>query len=275
MSETAARPSDTDLVVRRGPGGSSDGSGAGAAAVPGDDAGADVGADAPGKRGPGRPRLQPLAQQRQGVLDAALEVFARHGYHGATIEQVARRSGTPRPTVYELFGGKEDLFLAVVNAAADRVAARLSASFTESEDFGLRSFVRHNFAAVFDLFAADRDALTVLINAEQGVNDKSTAAPRDMRKRLLLEITAFTRSRWEKLGVDIGFAAELMALMFFRMAEAFAQREADDGDWDREALIDLLTEFTIGGIERLWAESTDVLVAAGRRKRAGSPRSAG
>jgi AcrR family transcriptional regulator len=204
------------------------------------------------------------------VLDAALEVFARHGYYGATIERVARRSGTPRPTVYQLFGGKEELFAAVVDMAADRVATRLSASFTESADFGLRRFVRHNFAAVFDLFAADRDALTVLINAEQGVVGSSAAAPREMRKRVLVEITAFTRSRWEELGVDIGHAAELMALMFFRMAEVCARREADDGNWDREALIDLLTEFTIGGINRLW-ESTDVLVAAGRRTRARRP----
>jgi AcrR family transcriptional regulator len=251
MSETAARPSETDLMARRAPGGSGRS----------DDA---PGGRTAGKRRPGRPRLQPLAEQRQGVLDAALVVFAGHGYRGATIEQVARLSGTPRPTVYELFGGKENLFAAVVDQAAERVAARLSASFTESADMALHPFVRHNFAAVFDLFAADRDAVTVLVNAEQGVNDKRTDAPRAMRRRVLREITAFTRSRWEVLGVDIGFAAELMALMFFRMAETFAQREADDGDWDREALIDLLTEFTVGGIERLWAQK-DVLVRAGRR----------
>ena len=228
----------------------------------------------PRKRGPGRPRLQPRDQQRQRVLDAAIEVFALHGFHGATIEQVARRSGTPRPTVYELFGGKDDLFTAVVDASAARVATKLTASFTESSDYALRPFVRHNFAAVFDLFASDRDALTVLINVEQGSPEHSNAA-REMRKQVLLEITVFTRSRWEELGVDIGHAAELMALMFFRMAESLAKREADDGDWDREAMIDLLTEFTIGGIERLWERSTDVLVAAGRRPPPAARRSAG
>lgn len=275
MSETAAQPSDTGAVRRAAPGragrtGSDGPAGAGPAPLVGRAHADAPRAAPPRKRGPGRPRQQPLEQQRQGVLEAALVVFAQHGYHGATIEQVARRSGTPRPTVYELFGGKEELFAAVVDLAAERVAARLSASFTESADFGLRRFVRHNFAAVFDLFAADRDALTVLVNAEQGVLDSSAAAPREMRKRVLVEITAFTRSRWEELGVDIGHAAELMALMFFRMAETFARREADDGDWDREALIDLLTEFTLGGITQLW-ESTDVLVAAGKRSGGGRP----
>lgn len=220
------------------------------------------------KRGPGRPRAQPLEEQRRSVLDSARAVFAQHGYHGATIEAVARGSGTPRPTVYELFGSKDDLFAAVVDDSADRVVVRLSASFTESAEFPLDEFVRHNFAAVFDLFEHDRDAVTVLLSAEQGSVDRPTTAPDTVRTRVLQEISEFTRSRWEEMGVDVGDSAEIMALIFFRMAEGLAIRQADDDSWDREAFIDLLTEFTLGGINRLWEESQGVLVAAGRRARA-------
>ena len=227
---------------------------------------ADLGSSMPQKRGPGRPRAQPLAQQRQQVLDAARAVFAQHGYHGATIEAVARGAETPRPTVYEIFGSKDELFAALVDDAAERVIARLSASFTESADYSVEDFVRHNFAAVFDLFEQDRDAVTVLLNAEQGSVDRPTPAPATVRTRVLQEISEFTRSRWEALGVDIGDSAEIMALMFFRMAEGLAIRQADDPGWDREAFIDLLTEFTLGGIARLWDQSQDVLVAAGHRR---------
>jgi AcrR family transcriptional regulator len=217
------------------------------------------------KRGPGRPRAQPLEQQRRQVLDAALSVFASQGYHGATIEAVARASGCPRATVYELFGSKDDLFEAVVDDACDRVVAGLSASFTESEGFSLPAFVRHNFAAVFDLFERDTDAVRVLLNAEHGTGARPTAGPAEMRRRVLHEISGFTRSRWEAIGLDIGDSAEVMALIFFRMAEGLAIRRASDESWDREAFIDLLTEFTIGGINRLWRDAPDVLVAAGRR----------
>jgi len=168
--------------------------------------------------------------------------------------------------VYELFGSKDELFVAVVDDSADRVVERLSASFTESETYSLEAFVRHNFAAVFELFALDRESVIVLLNAEQGPIDRPTVAAATVRKRVLHEISAFTRTRWEALGVDIGDAAEIMALMFFRMAEGLAIREADDPGWDREAFIDLLTEFTLGGIARLWEQSQDVLIAAGRRR---------
>jgi AcrR family transcriptional regulator len=226
---------------------------------------AELGSSGAPKRGPGRPRAQPLEQQRQRVLDAARAVFAHNGFHGATIEAVARGAETPRPTVYELFGSKDDLFAALVDDAAERVVRRLSESFTESQDYSLEDFVRHNFAAVFDLFEQDRDAVTVLLNAEQGSVDRPTTAPAAVRTRVLQEISEFTRSRWEALGVDIGDSAEIMGLMFFRMAEGLAIRQADDPGWDREAFIDLLTEFTLGGIARLWEQSQDVLVAAGRR----------
>jgi AcrR family transcriptional regulator len=227
------------------------------------------------KRGPGRPRALPLEEQRRRVLGAARTVFAQHGYHGATIEAVARGSGTPRPTVYELFGTKEELFAAVVDDSADRVVARLSASFTESEGWETKAFVRHNFAAVFELFEQDRDAVTVLLNAEQGSVDRPTSAPGEVRRRVLQEISAFTRSRWDALGVDVGDAAEIMALMFFRMAEGLAMRHADDPGWNREAFIDLLTEFTLGGISRLWVQAQDALVAVGRRSPPGGDGDAG
>jgi AcrR family transcriptional regulator len=222
------------------------------------------------KRGPGRPRAQPLEEQRRQVLGAARAVFAQHGYHGATIEAVARGSGTPRPTVYELFGSKDDLFAAVVDDSAERVVARLSASFTESDRWELADFVRHNVAALFELFEQDRDAVTVLLNAEQ-----AAAALGDVRRRVLQEIAAFTRSRWDALGVDIGEAGEIMALMFFRMAEGLAMRHADDPGWSREAFIDLLTEFTLGGITRLSERAQDVLVAVGRRSSPGRDGGAG
>lgn len=225
----------------------------------------------PPKRGPGRPRSQPIEQQRAEVLEAARSVFAQHGFHGATIEAMARRSGTPRPTVYELFGTKDELFEVVLADAAERVVSRLSASFRESEAFGLAEFVRHNYAAVFDLFEHDHDAVVVLLNAEQGVVDRPTSAPADVRARVLQEIAGFTRSRWEALGVDVGPSSEIMAEVFFRMAEALAVRLTTDPGWDRDAFIDLLTAFTLGGIDRLWADGGEVLVAAGRRTEPSPP----
>jgi AcrR family transcriptional regulator len=53
-------------------------------------------------------------ERREEILDAALEVFAEHGLHGASTEEIARRAGISQPYVFRLFGTKKELYLAVV-----------------------------------------------------------------------------------------------------------------------------------------------------------------
>jgi TetR/AcrR family transcriptional regulator len=48
------------------------------------------------------------------ILDAAQEVFATYGYHGATIDEVADRAGISKPNLHYYFKRKRDLYLAVL-----------------------------------------------------------------------------------------------------------------------------------------------------------------
>ena len=47
------------------------------------------------------------------LLDAAKEVFARRGFEGASLEEIAETAGYTRGAIYKHFGTKEELFLAV------------------------------------------------------------------------------------------------------------------------------------------------------------------
>jgi AcrR family transcriptional regulator len=49
------------------------------------------------------------AARRELIERAATEVFAEAGYHGASMEEIARRSGVSPPVVYDHFASKEDL----------------------------------------------------------------------------------------------------------------------------------------------------------------------
>jgi AcrR family transcriptional regulator len=52
--------------------------------------------------------------RREEILDAAVGVFAEHGLHGASTEEIATRAGISQPYVFRLFGTKKELYLAVV-----------------------------------------------------------------------------------------------------------------------------------------------------------------
>jgi len=63
------------------------------------------------------------AMTRQHLLDAAAVVFARHGFHGATLDEVASTAGFTKGAVYSNFKNKDDLFLALLD---DRVTRQLA-----------------------------------------------------------------------------------------------------------------------------------------------------
>ncbi len=60
------------------------------------------------------------------LLQAALETFARKGYGGTRLEEVAAAAGVSKATVYHYFEGKEDLL-------RQAIRSRLRASFSEAE----------------------------------------------------------------------------------------------------------------------------------------------
>jgi AcrR family transcriptional regulator len=69
------------------------------------------------RRGPGRPRIAGLRdRRREEILAVATQEFARRGYPGTDLQNVADLLGVGKGTVYRYFDSKEELFL----AAADR-----------------------------------------------------------------------------------------------------------------------------------------------------------
>jgi TetR/AcrR family transcriptional repressor of mexJK operon len=61
--------------------------------------------------------------KRQAILTAAAVVFAREGYAQAGVDVIAAEAGVAKPTVYNHFGDKENLFRAAIAADADRALA--------------------------------------------------------------------------------------------------------------------------------------------------------
>ncbi len=69
--------------------------------------GADVGSDR--QRDPERTRGE--------ILDVAIAEFARRGYSGARIDEIADKTRTTKRMIYYYFGGKEQLYIAALRQA--------------------------------------------------------------------------------------------------------------------------------------------------------------
>lgn len=60
-------------------------------------------------------------QRRRVLLDAAARVFAVHGYHSASIEEIARTAGITKPVIYHHFASKRELHSAVFQHYAEHL----------------------------------------------------------------------------------------------------------------------------------------------------------
>ncbi|MFI9272910.1 TetR/AcrR family transcriptional regulator [Kitasatospora sp. NPDC052896] len=79
-----------------------------------------------GRGGTGQRRLtraETKARTRTLLLDAAARVFARKGFTGASVEEIAESAGFSTGALYSNFSSKEALFLELLSArASDRVS---------------------------------------------------------------------------------------------------------------------------------------------------------
>jgi AcrR family transcriptional regulator len=87
-------------------------------------------------------RAEKQARTRTELLATAAKVFARRGYKGASIEEIAEEAGYSHGAVYSNFDGKADLFLAVLEdymAERAQELAQTQADLPENAPIELRA----------------------------------------------------------------------------------------------------------------------------------------
>jgi AcrR family transcriptional regulator len=98
---------------------------------------------------------------RQRLLDAAEQVFAEKGYHGAAVDDIIRASDSSKGGFYFHFPNKQAIFLALVDALTPRLAASIDRAIAAEGDpiAQLDAALR----TVLDLFARHRRLSKILL----------------------------------------------------------------------------------------------------------------
>jgi AcrR family transcriptional regulator len=96
-----------------------------------------------------RPRRRLTKDERRGrLLEAAAAIFSERGYEGASIEAIAGRAEITKPVVYDHFGSKRELYVALLELYTAELFASLGRRVA---DIGEGSNA-DRFAAAIDAF---------------------------------------------------------------------------------------------------------------------------
>ncbi len=69
-------------------------------------------ADAQSNSKTAKTRIQAINQEK--IIDAATRIFAQYGYHGATVEQIAKKAGMSKPNLLYYYSSKKVLYMTVL-----------------------------------------------------------------------------------------------------------------------------------------------------------------
>jgi AcrR family transcriptional regulator len=110
------------------------------------------------------------AERRQQILEKARDVFAKHGYHAAKIDDIVAAAGIARGTFYLYFEDKRAIFEEIV----DRTFARLGMSIvrvdTENPNRSVADQIRENIRAIVHALLEDPATTKILLSDAVGLD---------------------------------------------------------------------------------------------------------
>jgi AcrR family transcriptional regulator len=184
------------------------------------------------------------------IFDAAAEVFARRGYDGARLEEIASAAGVSKALIYEHFEGKRELFTQIFRRGTDELLGLVLASAAAEEDSharleaGLRTFLG---------FVSDQPAIWRVI--EQDVSDPELVeldhSCQARSERAYATLVAHDE-RIARQGLDSA-KTDLFAVMINGAAVRAANWWLEHPDTECSVVLESIMDFVWLGMDRIAA----------------------
>jgi AcrR family transcriptional regulator len=109
-----------------------------------------------------RRRVNDPAGTKRNIVEVATREFAQKGYGGARVDAIASRTRTSKRMIYYYFGGKEGLYLAVLEAAYSSI--RRTESTLDLERLPPETALSTLVAFTFDYYIAHPEFVRLVMN---------------------------------------------------------------------------------------------------------------
>ncbi len=168
---------------------------------------------------------------REALLDAATDVFAKRGFHAASLDEIAETAGYTRGAIYKHFADKEELLQEVCLRVNERAFAEFDELPNIDQPWGdvhVDEITDHWRSMV----ERDVDLRIVMLEFELYAlrNPDMRARALEMRRANGQALADYIAQRAEGVGEHLPIPAEDLAAVFGTASDGFAQAALFDPD---------------------------------------------
>jgi AcrR family transcriptional regulator len=195
-------------------------------------------------------REQSKANTRERLLAAARSVFARSGFHGASVEEIASEAGFSTGALYSNFDGKEDLFLVLMEREIDEHAREIADAVRDRSSVSERA--RGGAQQWMTMIEREPEVLLLFMEfwaygvRDAGVRPKVAARFAQVRELLTTLIADGVR----EFDLELDIPAEQLAVAIDALADGIARQKLADPDAVPDDLMGRVLSLLLAGATR-------------------------
>ena len=197
-----------------------------------------------------RPQSPNYDKKREALVAAAAGLYARNGFRGASIADLAKTCSTSKSLIYHYFPSKEDILydvmashLALLAEAAEAAAAR--------SDLEPKARLRELAHAFMQLYSGAADRHKVLLNELDNLPPERRADVIAKQRRIIAVVEDLVRQVRPNLSRPA--TAKALTMLFFGMINWTHTWFRSEGAIGADALADLAVDVMLNGLEGLQA----------------------
>ena len=191
-----------------------------------------------------RPQSPDYDKRRHAIVEAAGHLYARRGFQGASVSDLAKACGTSKALIYHYFPSKDDILYEVMAAHLD---ALVDAAADARQAGGAREQLRALTLAFMRLYVGAQDSQKVLLNELDNLPDERRAEVVAKQRRIISVVETLVR----EIRPETGSITLPLTMLFFGMINWTHTWFKADGEMPAEALGDLAVDLMLNGLAGL------------------------
>ena len=188
-----------------------------------------------------RPQSPDYDKRRDAILRAAAALYARRGFQGASVADLARACGTSKSLIYHYFPAKDDILYGVMTSHLDALVAAAEAATRRGDP---REKLRALTLSFMHLYVGAEDRHKVLLNELDNLPPERRAEVVAKQRRIIAAVEALVKAI--RPGTDA--LALPVTMLFFGMINWTHNWFRADGPVSADALADMAVDLMLYGL---------------------------